>query len=80
MYLIVPSHPSNPDVSFSGTGALSVFPHTSCTTGNVVGSTAADSHATVLDVLTGPPTSAGGVDRSTVYVYTQSCEFPSQSM
>ena len=48
----------------SGVEASIVLPHTSFTTGNAVGAVAAEAHSTMLLVATGPPTSAGAVERT----------------
>ena len=66
MYVFVPLQVGS--ALINGADGVSVLPHTSFTTGSVVGATAADGHSTVFDVDTGPPTSVGAVVLTTLIV------------
>ena len=64
MYVLVPPQVIGFGLSVTtGVGAVSVFPHTSLTTGSVVGAVASTRHSAVPVVATSPPTSDGAVLR-----------------
>ena len=64
----------------TGVGAVSVFPHTSLTTGKVVGAATSARHSAVPVVATGPPTSEGAVVCDIVNVYVQTNSRFAQSL